>query len=193
MKAMLKRLPRIETVRLILRVPTLDDASRMAAYVLENREHFAPWDPLRSDSYYTAEHWRTALDTVVESAMAGTSLQFILLRKEDEEGKVVGTCTFSNIVRGPFQAAALGYALSHSEVGKGLMKEALEAAIRYSFSELDLHRIMANYMPTNVRSASLLRGLGFVPEGYARDYLFLAGEWQDHVLTAITNDDWSGA
>jgi len=70
------------------------------------------------------------------------------------------------------------------------MAEALSSAIRYCFDEMNLHRIMANYMPTNVRSAALLRKLGFAPEGYARDYLFLAGEWQDHVLTALTNDKW---
>jgi ribosomal-protein-alanine N-acetyltransferase len=27
-------------------------------------------------------------------------------------------------------------------------------------------------------------------EGYARDYLFLDGVWQDHVLTSLTNPAW---
>ena len=62
-------------------------------------------------------------------------------------------------------------------------------AIDHVFHALKLHRIMANYMPTNVRSARLLRRLGFVPEGFARDYLFIAGAWQDHVLTALTHPD----
>jgi ribosomal-protein-alanine N-acetyltransferase len=46
---------------------------------------------------------------------------------------------------------------------------------------------MANYVPTNERSGRLLRRLGFVVEGYARDYLFIGGRFQDHVLTALTN------
>jgi ribosomal-protein-alanine N-acetyltransferase len=67
------------------------------------------------------------------------------------------------------------------------MQEALTGAIAYVFDELRLHRIMANYMPINERSGRLLRRLGFVVEGYARDYLFIAGGWRDHVLTALVN------
>ena len=76
---------------------------------------------------------------------------------------------------------------------RGLVGErvrALAAAIAYCFEEMKLHRIMANYMPTNERSARLLRKLGFVPEGFARDYLFLGGTWRDHVLTSLTNPNW---
>ena len=57
------------------------------------------------------------------------------------------------------------------------------------FGILNLHRIMANHLPTNVRSANLLRRLGFVPEGYARDYLLIAGRWQDHVLFSMMAGD----
>jgi ribosomal-protein-alanine N-acetyltransferase len=46
---------------------------------------------------------------------------------------------------------------------------------------------MANYMPANERSGKLLKRLGFTVEGYARDYLFIAGAWQDHVLTSLAN------
>jgi [ribosomal protein S5]-alanine N-acetyltransferase len=67
------------------------------------------------------------------------------------------------------------------------MFEALTVVIAYAFNDMGLHRIMANYIPTNERSGRLLRRLGFVVEGYARDYLFLAGNWQDHILTSLIN------
>jgi ribosomal-protein-alanine N-acetyltransferase len=57
------------------------------------------------------------------------------------------------------------------------------------FGELGFHRIMANYLPHNERSGRLLRRLGFVVEGYARDYLYIHGAWRDHILTALTNPD----
>lgn len=88
-------------------------------------------------------------------------------------------------MRGVFQATYLGYQLDRAHVGNGLMQEALVAMIQYVFQELQLHRIMANYVPTNERSARLLRRLGFSVEGYARDYLFLDGVWKDHVLTSL--------
>ncbi len=91
------------------------------------------------------------------------------------------------IVRGAAQFCYLGYSIDESKQGLGLMSEALRAAIGYVFSELRLHRIMANYMPTNERSGNLLKRLGFKVEGYARDYLYLNGKWQDHILTSLVN------
>jgi ribosomal-protein-alanine N-acetyltransferase len=183
-------LPRIDTERLALRVPTPEDAAAMLRFASENREHFAPWEPVRDEEYFTKAYWRRELERVVEHARAGTSIRFVLLPRDADPQPIVGHCTFSNIVRGSFQAAHLGYGLDSRAVGKGLMEEALRAAIAYVFDELSLHRIMANYMPTNERSGRLLRKLGFAPEGYARDYLFLAGAWQDHVLTAVINEHW---
>ncbi len=162
----------------------------MAAFAVANRDHLAPWDPVRSEEYFTIEHWRRELAGALTQALDGSSVRLILTLRNEPTAAVQGTCTVSNIVRGPFQAAYLGYALDRRAVGSGLMTEALTAVIQYCFDQLNLHRLMANYMPTNVRSASLLRRLGFVPEGYARDYLLLAGRWQDHVLTALTNDHW---
>jgi ribosomal-protein-alanine N-acetyltransferase len=186
-------LPVLETPRLLLRVPDLDDAAAMAKFADDNREHFAPWSPRRDEAYFTVAHWKELTKRSLEHAANGSGLQFALFRKADVRGQVIGQCTFSEIVRGPFEAAYLGYGLDHREVGKGLMQEALHAAIRYCFDDLNLHRIMANYMPANVRSARLIRRLGFLPEGYARDYLFLAGQWQDHVLTSLTNEHWKSA
>jgi len=73
------------------------------------------------------------------------------------------------------------------------MAEALRALIAYAFGELGFHRIMANYIPTNERSGLLLRRLGFVVEGYARDYLEIDGAWRDHVLTSLTNPNYSSS
>ena len=66
------------------------------------------------------------------------------------------------------------------------MSEALRAATAWIFGELRLHRIMANYRPENARSGRVLERLGFVREGFAKDYLFIDGAWTDHVLTALT-------
>jgi len=107
--------------------------------------------------------------------------------KEAPRGAVLGVANFSNVVWGPFCACFLGYHLDARWEGRGVMCEALTAALAYVFHDLGLHRVMANHLPENVRSARLLRRLGFVPEGYARDYLFIDGAWRDHVLTALTN------
>lgn len=182
--------PQIETERLILTIPTPDDASRLLQYVTDNREHLAPWEPLRPDEYFTREFWVDRLSFAVEEYESRRSLSLVLLDRANLLGPFIGQVNFSNITYGAFQAAHLGYSLDHRATGKGLMTEALTAAIKYVFEELNLHRVMANYMPGNEKSAKLLLRLGFKVEGHARDYLRLAGDWRDHTLTALVNESW---
>jgi ribosomal-protein-alanine N-acetyltransferase len=85
----------------------------------------------------------------------------------------------------------LGYALDAEHEGRGLMREALSAALADVFGpRVALHRVQANVRPENKRSLRLLDALGFVREGYARQYLFIDGAWRDHVLTALHAPDW---
>jgi ribosomal-protein-alanine N-acetyltransferase len=183
------KLPRIETGRLLLTIPEAEAAPRMLAFVDENREHFAPWSPPEPDGYYTEKFWRDYLQSARRQFEQDLSMRLVLTLRDDPNGAVIGDCNFTNIVRGPFQACYLGYKISKSAEGRGLMYEALTAATRYAFETLRLHRIMANYVPVNERSGGLLRRLGFMVEGYARDYLLVGGRWRDHVLTSLTNTE----
>lgn len=179
--------PRIETERLLLTIPDVEAAPRMLAYVEENREHFAPWAPPEPEGYYTEKFWRDYLQTSRRQFEQDLSMRLVFFMRDDVNGAVVGDCNFTNFVRGPFQACYLGYKISKRAEGRGLMYEALMAATRYAFENLRLHRIMANYVPTNERSGRVLKRLGFAVEGYARDYLLVGGQWRDHVLTSLTN------
>jgi ribosomal-protein-alanine N-acetyltransferase len=181
--------PHLLTPRLHLRIPGPEDARLLAAYVRENREHLAPWDPHHPEAYFTVGYWRDQLASMLNETRAGRLLPFVLLPRDDE-APLRGRCTFSNIVRGPFQACYLGYSLDRTAVGHGYMEEALREAIRYVFEDVGLHRIMANYVPENERSAHLLDKLGFEREGYAHDYLRIEGQWRDHVLSALSNPSW---
>jgi ribosomal-protein-alanine N-acetyltransferase len=69
------------------------------------------------------------------------------------------------------------------------MSEALAAVIRFAFDELLLHRLEANYIRENERSARVLKRAGFAIEGYARKYLYINGCFRDHVLTALCNPE----
>lgn len=119
----------------------------------------------------------------------GSAFYFGLFDPDEKE--IIGVANFSNVVRGSFHACYLGYSIGQKWQGKGLMFEALTAAIRYMQRTQHIHRIMANYMPHNKRSGDLLARLGFEKEGYAKDYLLIDGQWRDHVLTALTTPDWT--
>ncbi|MBU6246708.1 MAG: GNAT family N-acetyltransferase [Xanthomonadaceae bacterium] len=170
------------TPRLCCRLAKPDDAEALWRYRTANREHLAPWEPLRDAAYYTQAHALRSL----EEWMVGVARDqaYPILIFDPDEREVCGSFTFSNVVRGPFQACQLGYGLAADRQGQGLMREALAPALDWAFGPLGLHRVMANYLPRNARSGRLLAVLGFEREGLARSYLQIAGTWEDHVLTA---------
>ena len=184
---MSEEVPRLETARLLLTLPTPGDVGEMLAYGERNREHLAPWSPPLPAGAGTREGALRRIQRMHDELRAGSSVRFWLRRAGDPEGPFVGAVSLSQIYLGPFRACYLGYQLDHAAVGQGLMHEALTRVIEHAFVERNLHRIMANYAPTNERSGRVLRRLGFVVEGYARDYLFIGGQFRDHVLTALTN------
>lgn len=176
--------PTIESARLRFRVPDERDAARVLQYFVDNRAHLEPWEPDRPEGFYTLPFWEDRLRSVAMEAKERLSLRIVLL----QDDAVVGTVNFVNVVRGAFQSCNLGYSIGAPQQGRGLMREALLEAIPLAFDYLALHRIQAAYQPHNERSGRLLASLGFEKEGYAKDYLFLAGAWRDHVITALRVD-----
>lgn len=169
----------------MIEVLSSDNAELMLKYHIENKEHLAPWEPSRSEDYFTIENFSAMLSDNHKSYRDKTALKFAALTPDRAE--VIAVCNFTNIVFGAFQACNLGYSIASNHQGRGLMLEVLVATIAYVFDELNIHRIMANYIPNSVRSLAILDRLGFEREGLAKSYLQIAGKWQDHVLTSKIN------
>lgn len=176
----------IETARLALRTPNAADAEAVSAFHLRNHGHLKWTEETRPEGYHTPGSWRDRLIEWERERQSGAALRLLVMPRA-EPRLVIGMVNFSNIIRGPFQGCYLGYKIDAAHEGQGFMCEAVSAAVDYVFNQLGLHRVMASYLPSNTRSANLLRRLGFVTEGYARDYLFIDGQWRDHVLTAKIN------
>jgi len=179
----------LATDRLRLVLPDPGEAPRVLGYFADNRGHLEPWSPPAPPDFYTVAFWERRLARSIEEYAEDRSLRLFLYPRHDP-GPVIGSASYTEIVRGGFQACYLGYGLAATAEGKGLMTEALRASLAWVFDELSIHRVMANYMPGNRRSGALLARLGFVVEGHARDYLFIGGAWRDHVLTSLTNPGW---
>jgi [ribosomal protein S5]-alanine N-acetyltransferase len=109
---------------------------------------------------------------------------------ENEGDAIVGSINLSQIFRGSFQSAYVGYQVGAPFAGLGYMKEALHLVLRYAFDTMKLHRIEANIQPNNVASIALVKRVGFSKEGYSRRYLKISGRWRDHERWAIVAEDW---
>ena len=176
----------ITSPRLHLRLGRPDDIPGILSYYRQNREHLAPYEPLKTAQFYTADYWVEALSQRSREAEEGKTLKLFLFLKTPPH-PLVGSLNFSNFSRGVFQNCTVGYSLAANYQGQGYMSEALRAGIDYVFSQLQMHRIEANYLPCNQRSGNLLKRLGFTVNGYAPDYLYIAGRWQGHILTSLIN------
>lgn len=161
----------------------------LANYYAVNESHFERWSPAVPKQHHSLESWKRRLEEREIEFENSLSAHFVAT--DLTESYVIGGCSLSNIVRGVFQACHMGYSVAERYEGQGHMKQLVSYAIDYAFNEFKLHRIMANHMPENDRSAGLLKSLGFEKEGYAREYLLINGRWEDHVLNALVKYEQS--
>lgn len=116
---------------------------------------------------------------------------FVATRAEDNA--LLGVFNLSEIVRGAFESAYLGYYALAPHTGRGYMTEAMVLALDAAFGELALHRVEVNVQPGNKRSIALVVRVGFAREGYSRRYVRIGKRWRDHVRFAMLAEDWPKA
>ena len=157
----------------------------LANYFAVNEEHLRLWSPLMPLEHHSIAAWRQRLYDREESYQKGHSVHFI--GTDATESFMIGSCTLSNIVQGVSMAGNIGYSVAHRYEGRGYMRRIVIHAIDYAFNTLKLHRLCSSDMPANVRSDRLLQRLNFEKEGYVKQYLYINGHWEDHVLNALIN------
>lgn len=163
-----------------LRSPAPEDADAFCTAVRASTKLHRPWvaPPV------TAARFRTWLGAAEDPRRK----LYLVCRRKD--GALAGAYIVSEIVRGPFQSAFLGYYGFLPLARQGLMRAGLDLLLREVFGRLKLHRLEANIQPGNTASIALVRGAGFRLEGYSRRYLKVAGRWHDHERWAIVVEDW---
>jgi [ribosomal protein S5]-alanine N-acetyltransferase len=165
--------------RVAIRLLERSDRDAFLALARDSRELHRPWTyPPERPEQFDELYSRSRRDDFVclVATVAGTA-------------ELVGVFTISQIFRGAFQSAYLGYYANQRHAGQGLMREALEQVLDHAFGPLALHRIEANIQPGNHPSIALARGAGFRLEGFSPRYLLIGGQWRDHERYALTAED----
>lgn len=174
------------SARVGVRYPESGDWEEFVALRRASEDFHKPWEPLPRpgiDPYARPEF---------EGFLAGHGEQarrFRHLLCDREAGHIIGLVNVSEIVRGCFHSAYLGYWIGAAYARQGLMREGLSLVVSHAFEELELHRLEANIRPENEASIALVKSLGFRCEGYSPRYLKIDGEWCDHERWAILADD----
>src|SRR6202162_5083847 len=166
-----------------LRRPVRRDASPFLTAVESSKRLHRLWvQPPSTPSRFASYVHRFSGPRSRDSRHA-THVGLLVCRRQDNAP--VGVFNFSEIVRGAFQSAYLGYYGFAEALGQGYMGEGLALALRVGFGTLRLHRIEVNVQPGHTRSIPLARHGGFTREGSSRRYVKIAGRWRDHERWAL--------
>src|SRR3954462_11745360 len=147
--------------RAYLRAPRPADRNEFLQLAHASRALHRPW-------VYAPETPREFAAFLSRSSDA-TGRCFLVCRQEDDA--IAGVYNVSQISRGFFESAYLGYYAFAPTAGTGLMAEGLERVMRHCLRRLKLHRLEANIQPDNARSKRLVERAGFSYEGYSPRYL----------------------
>jgi [ribosomal protein S5]-alanine N-acetyltransferase len=167
----------IETPRLLLRRARMSDLADFHAIFSDPRAMRYWSTPPNADLGQT-ERW---LEGMVASTPPGSNDLAIAF-----EGRVIGKA-------GCWQCPEIGIILHTGFWGRGLAREALEAALPYCFATLPTTFLTADVDPRNARSLRLLNGLGFREAGRAARTYCVAGEWCDSVYLRLDRQAPPGA
>lgn len=178
-------LPQMVTERLLLRKVTLDDAEDMLTYVSDPEvARYTTWEP-----YGSIEQVRSHLRSVIENYERGEPAnRGVTLR---ESGHVVGMCGFMAGSWDPeFARASLGYVIAREYRGRGLIPEAVRAAIAFGLGRLSPNRIEARCIAENTASDRVIRKAGLSYEGTLRDRVFREGAYRDYKVYSILRREY---
>jgi ribosomal-protein-alanine N-acetyltransferase len=161
-----------------IRELTVADARELAALYAANRDFLAPFEPERGDGWFTAAGQRDRLSRPI----AGWRFAIV------DGGAIAGSITVSDVVRGAFDSAHVGYWVARERNGRGLASQAVAAVVELAFGKGRLHRLQAGTLVDNLASQRVLEKNGFERIGLARRYLHIGGAWRDHILFQRTVD-----
>lgn len=164
---------------IFIREPQLSDEQRFLDAMQRSQVLHFPWvvAPLTPEEF----------QNYIQRSLQPNNKSLLAL---DEKAHIVGVFNLSEIVRGAFQNAYLGFYASIDYQGRGLMSTAMKLVLEYAFVELKLHRIEANIQPGNLKSIHVVKKNGFREEGFSPRYLKINDVWCDHLRFAMTYEDW---
>ena len=147
-----RSIPVLETKRLALRAPRLEDAKAVA--VLANDRRIAENTARIPHPYKLSD-----AESFIETANKGEEALFLITARDGvNKDEILGACGF---VTQEKPVPELGYWLGVEHWGKGYATEALHALVDYMFNEFDHPALQAGARVTNPASRRVLEKCGF--------------------------------
>lgn len=177
-----RRIPTLETDRLILRGMRVSDTDDMYEYAhLADVTRYLLWK-LHPDRDYTRQY----LEYIGTRYAAGDFYDWAVTLRDT--GKMIGTCGFTRIDLSN-NCGEIGYVINPNFHGRGLATEAARAVCDFGFRSLGLHRIEARYIVGNQASRRVMDKLGMREEGTFADAYRVNGKYRTVTVCAMLEAD----
>jgi ribosomal-protein-alanine N-acetyltransferase len=155
-----------------------------------NKNWFKEWEAtLPGESNLSPASFYQVVKNLRDEARSHRALPFVIT----VDGSLAGQVTVANINYGSTRSAYIGYWIGEEFAGRGYTPLAVAMAIDHCFKSLKLHRIEIAIRPENIKSLRVVEKLGLRSEGARPKFLHINGEWRDHLIFAINEDEITGS
>ncbi len=169
-----------------LRSLQLDDANQLFQVIHANRVYMRQWLPW-VDNTQTVLDSRCFIEDVHHKYVKGESV----VKAIWYDGQMAG-CIGINEINRTHHKASLGYWLSKSLQGRGIMTQAARQMTTFAFEELKLNRVEILSAAKNYRSRAVAQRLKYTQEGLLQEFFRLHGHYYDVMVYSMLKRDWRG-
>jgi ribosomal-protein-alanine N-acetyltransferase len=174
--------PVLPTERLLLRELTANDTARIFALRSNEKVMFYIDRPHAK----TEEDALAYINSILTASQNNSGITWGICFKDDET--LLGTIGFWRIEKEHYRAE-IGYMLDDAFQRRGIMQEAITAALDYAFYAMHLHSVEANVNPANVASIKILEKNNFVHEAHFRENYYYNGKFIDSFVFSLLGSD----
>lgn len=178
----------LEGEKCTLRTFSEADAKALATLLANNKYFWSTYEPIHRDEFYTEEAQYKKILEGMQLLALNREFTFGIYEKGTEH--LIGHIALYAIKRMPYSSAFVGYSMDHDFLGQGIATDAVKRILQFAFTSVKIHRVEAYIAPQNIASIRVVEKCGFVQEGLLRKLLYINGEWVDHYMYAILQEDY---
>lgn len=152
-----------------------------------NRTFLRKWAPWL-DTTTSVEDTKKYIEITLAQQKKGHAAQFIILFND----KLCGTLGF-NELEPMHRNGSIGYWLSQSYTGQGIMTKCVAKLLEIGFTEMNLHKIEIRCAEENTISRAIPERLGFTYEATLRECEWLYTKFVDHAIYSLLASEYKAA
>lgn len=176
------------TERLVLKnlEPSFHNSCKVLNFLMDNKNVFEPYEPLRNGTYYTKTFQKNTLVAERKAFLTSSFARFYVFLKEHPD-TIIGTVSFGNVVKAPVPSCSIGYKFASDFQHHGYAFEATDMAVNIAFFHMGMRQINAFIQNENFPSLRLIEKLGFHVENQGKRMIEVNGNYKGHYKYTLSH------